>query len=101
MDSRSKVCAGRYAGGMGVRKVIRVLTDDVEFSLLYERGLHPAPGMLGGKAGRCANFAIEHVDGTKTTLSSKTVGRRLMKGEALWIETAGGGGWGMPNKSAA
>ncbi|HIB22279.1 MAG TPA: hydantoinase B/oxoprolinase family protein, partial [Rhodospirillales bacterium] len=91
--------AGRYAGGRGVCKVIRALTDDVEFSLLYERGLHPAPGMLGGEAGRCARFAMEHVDGTKTALSSKTVGCRLMKGEGLWIETAGGGGWGEPHES--
>ena len=91
--------AGRYAGGRGVCKVIRALTDDVEFSLLYERGLHPAPGMLGGEAGRCARFAMEHVDGTKTALSSKTVGCRLMNGEALWIETAGGGGWGEPHES--
>lgn len=91
--------AGRYAGGRGVCKVIRALTDDVEFSLLYERGLHPAPGMLGGEAGRCARFAMEHVDGTKTALSSKTVGCRLMKGEGLWIETAGGGGWGEPHGS--
>ena len=91
--------AGRYAGGRGVCKVIRALTDDVEFSLLYERGLHPAPGMLGGEAGRCARFAMKHVDGTKTALSSKTVGCRLMKGEGLWIETAGGGGWGEPHES--
>ena len=91
--------AGRYAGGRGVCKVIRALTDDVEFSLLYERGLHPAPGMLGGEAGRCARVAMEHGDGTKTALSSKTVGCRLMKGEGLWIETAGGGGWGEPHES--
>ena len=91
--------AGRYSGGRGVCKVIRALTDEVEFSLLYERGLHPALGILGGEAGRCARFAMEHADGSKTVLSSKTVCCRLMKGEALWIETAGGGGWGEPHES--
>ena len=92
--------AGRFAGGMGVRKVIRALTDNIEFSLLYERGLHPALGMSGGGSGRCANFALEDIDGTKTALSSKTIGGKLMNGEALWIETAGGGGWGEPDYSS-
>ena len=87
---------GHHHGGMGARKVIRALADDVEFSLLYERALNPALGAAGGGDGRCARFAIEHVDGSTTELSSKTVAGRLSKGEALWIETAGGGGWGTP-----
>ena len=86
--------AGQHEGGMGVRKVIRALTDDIEFSLLYERALNPAPGAAGGEPGGRARFAIEHVDGSQTPLSSKTPAGQLMKGEALWIETAGGGGWG-------
>jgi len=89
--------AGRNEGGMGARKVIRALADDIEFSLLYERALHPAFGTAGGKPGRTARFAVEHTDGSETRLSSKTVAGRLRKGEALWIETAGGGGWGDPD----
>jgi N-methylhydantoinase B len=88
--------AGRHVGGMGARKVIRALADDIEFSLLYERALNPAQGAAGGSSGGAAAFAIEHVDGSHTPLSSKTPAGRLMKGEALWIETAGGGGWGEP-----
>jgi N-methylhydantoinase B len=88
--------AGRHVGGMGARKVIRALADDIEFSLLYERALNPAQGAAGGSSGGAAAFAIEHVDGSRTPLSSKTPAGRLMKGEALWIETAGGGGWGEP-----
>ena len=85
---------GRHVGGMGARKVIRALADNIEFSLLYERALNPAQGTAGGSSGGAAAFAIEHVDGLRTSLSSKTPAGRLMKGEALWIETAGGGGWG-------
>ncbi|MBT5497990.1 MAG: hydantoinase B/oxoprolinase family protein [Alphaproteobacteria bacterium] len=86
--------AGRHVGGMGARKVIRALADNIEFSLLYERALNPAQGTAGGSSGGAAAFAIEHVGGLRTSLSSKTPAGRLMKGEALWIETAGGGGWG-------
>ena len=85
---------GTHDGGMGARKVIRALADDIEFSLLYERAFNPAPGAAGGGDGGVANFAIEHTDGSRTPLSSKTPAGRLKKGEALWIETAGGGGWG-------
>ena len=86
--------AGRHSGGMGARKVIRALVNDIEFSLLYERAYNPAQGTAGGEPGRTALFAIEHADGSRTPLSSKTPAARLMQGEALWIETAGGGGWG-------
>jgi len=89
--------AGRHRGGMGARKVIRALADDIEFSLLYERALNPAPGAAGGKPGRAASFAIEHADGTETSLSSKTPAGHLKAGDALRIETAGGGGWGEAN----
>ncbi|MEL0018931.1 MAG: hydantoinase B/oxoprolinase family protein, partial [Rickettsiales bacterium] len=88
---------GRYDGGMGARKVIRALADDIEFSLLYERAYNPAQGAAGGGAGRAATFSIERSDGSRTPLSSKTPAGRLAKGEALWIETAGGGGWGEPD----
>ncbi len=33
---------GRWPGGRGVRRVLRSLADDVVFSLLFERALHPA-----------------------------------------------------------
>jgi len=89
--------AGIHAGGMGTRKVIRSLVDDVEFSLLYERALNPAQGAADGAPGQVAAFAIEHADGSRTPLSSKTPAGKLMKNEALWIETAGGGGWGRPD----
>jgi N-methylhydantoinase B len=88
---------GRHDGGMGARKVIRALADDIEFSLLYERAYNPAQGAAGGGAGRPAAFSIERSDGSRTPLSSKTPAGRLAKGEALWIETAGGGGWGEPD----
>ena len=58
--------AGIHAGGMGTRKVIRSLVDDVEFSLLYERALNPAQGAADGAPGQAAAFAIKHADGSHT-----------------------------------
>ena len=87
---------GTWRGGMGVRRTLRALGDDVQFSLLFERALHPAHGMAGGQPGRTAQFFAERADGTRQSLSSKTAIGHLRRGELLCMETAGGGGWGTP-----
>jgi N-methylhydantoinase B len=87
---------GAWRGGMGVRRVLRALGDDVRFSLLFERILHPAHGAAGGGPGRTAQFFAERADGTRQRLSSKTAVGHLRKGELLCMETAGGGAWGTP-----
>ena len=88
--------AGARRGGMGVRRELRALGDDVRFSLLFERALHPAHGIAGGHSGRTARFFAERADGTRERLSSKTAVGHLGQGELLCMETAGGGGWGTP-----
>jgi len=85
---------GRHRGGEGVRRVIRALADGVQFSLLFERALHPAQGVAGGSAGRAAKFWLERADGVHVSLSSKTVAGTMQAGDVLVMETAGGGGWG-------
>lgn len=90
-DSRGP---GIHPGGAGVRRSIRALSDGIEFSLSFERKHHPARGIAGGGAGRCANFYIAHPDGTRTELASKTKAGWLVAEDVLVMETAGGGGWG-------
>ncbi len=87
---------GVHAGGMGVRRVIRALVDGVQFSLLFERALHPAKGTAGGRAGSPARFYVQKADGARIDLSSKTPVGQLDSGDVLFMETAGGGGWGSP-----
>jgi N-methylhydantoinase B len=85
---------GQHDGGMGVRRSVQSLVDGVQFSLLFERALHPAKGATGGEAGRPARFRVRHGDGTETPLRSKTLAGHLEAGDTLVMETAGGGGWG-------
>lgn len=85
---------GRHRGGLGVRRVLRALDDGISFSLLFERALHAAHGAAGGTPGRTAWFHVERADGRIEPLSSKTEAGRLEAGDRLWLETAGGGGWG-------
>jgi N-methylhydantoinase B len=86
--------SGLHRGGMGVRRMVRALVDGVQFSLLFERALHPAKGVNGGRAGAPARFFVQRADGTKVALRSKTTAGRLDAGDCLTMETAGGGGWG-------
>jgi N-methylhydantoinase B len=85
---------GLHGGGHGVRRVIRARADGVQFSLLFERALHPAQGVAGGGPGRAAKFWLERADGSHERLSSKTVAGTMQAGDVLVMETAGGGGWG-------
>lgn len=87
---------GNHSGGMGARRSVHALVDDVQFSLLFERALHPAKGAAGGQSGRAARFFVRHPNGSEMPLSSKTLAGHLQAGDTLVMETAGGGGWGKP-----
>jgi N-methylhydantoinase B len=86
--------AGMNPGGMGARRVVRALVDGIQFSLLFERAFHPAKGAAGGEAGRAARFYVRRSDGSEQQLGSKTPAGQLNAGDVLFMETAGGGGWG-------
>lgn len=91
---RESAGAGENAGGAGVRRAFECLASDVEFSLLFERSLHPAQGARGGQAGQPAAFSVTSAEGAVRPLASKTTSGRLAKGDTLALQTAGGGGWG-------
>ena len=86
---------GRQPGGAGVRKVIESTTDRLEFAILGERVDAPASGVAGGAAGGRARFGLRKQDGTCIELPSKTSSPPYLdRGDQLWLETAGGGGYG-------
>jgi N-methylhydantoinase B len=85
---------GLHRGGAAVRKVIEVLVDGVEASILGERTLTPAGGVKGGGAGTVATFTYRAADGTSRQLPAKSGPHRLSKGDQLEMLTAGGGAWG-------
>ena len=84
---------GRWRGGRGVRKVVRALCDGIDFSVLGERARTPAPGIGGGMPGKPASFSVRTSAGEVLPLRSKA-SSRLQRGWELWMETAGGGGYG-------
>jgi N-methylhydantoinase B len=93
---RGSAGAGERRGGLGARRVYRILDDGVTFNSYSDRFKIAPWGLFGGEAGATSRFLVER-DGESIALPSKgnTV---LRKGDRLIIETAGGGGFGPPAK---
>ncbi|ABD56681.1 hydantoinase B/oxoprolinase family protein [Jannaschia sp. CCS1] len=89
--------AGAHRGGLGAVYEIEVLEEKAEAFLFGERGRFAPQGVTGGAPGAMNVFTYEQDDGWKTPpLASKMLGMRLRKGQAVRLETPGGGGYGDP-----
>jgi N-methylhydantoinase B len=87
--------AGEYRGGLGLRREIEALTDDVSFSLLADRRRHRPYGIDGGEAGRTGVDRIRRADGEDVGIPGKST-HDLDAGDVVCLRTPGGGGFGDP-----
>jgi 5-oxoprolinase (ATP-hydrolysing) len=83
---------GRWAGGDGVIRQIRAL-EALSVSVLSSCRRLPPFGLAGGGAGACGRNLLLKLDGTEELLPG-SFERQLRAGEALRIETPGGGAYG-------
>lgn len=84
--------AGRFTGGQGIRRAIRIMTDHATLSIQSDRRKYPPQGLDGGADGRAGqNYLLRH--GTRSDLPAK-VTMPLEQGDLVVIETPGGGGYG-------
>lgn len=91
--------AGEKRGGLGAVYEIELLEEHADVFLFGERGKFAPPGIAGGKAAATNRFHYQQDDGEHLPpLVSKIVGIKLRKGQALRLETPGGGGYGEPLK---
>lgn len=86
---------GAWRGGLGVEREYEVLEGEVTFTHRGERHSFPAQGAGGGKPGALAVSVITRADGATQTIDSKLV-TTLRKGDRVFVQTAGGGGYGDP-----
>lgn len=83
---------GKFRGGSGIRRAIKVLVDNATLSIQSDRRIYQPKGLRGGENGRAGkNYLIR--DGKRLDLPAK-VTRQLKKGDIVVIETPGGGGYG-------
>lgn len=83
---------GRQRGGDGVVREVELLTD-AQVAILADRRRFPPYGLAGGRPGKLGRSLWLKQNGEVVSLPGKcTVNARA--GDAIRIETPGGGGWG-------
>lgn len=93
--------AGTHRGGLGAVYEIEVLEEKAEAFLFGERGRFSPNGVVGGEGAAMNVFTYEQDEGWKTPpLASKMLGIKLKKGQAVRLETPGGGGYGPASERA-
>lgn len=86
---------GLHRGGNGLRVAYRFLADG-EISVLDDRWLVAPWGVSGGQPGARSKKILMHEDGNQSILPPKCDHIPVNKGDLLYFDTWGGGGWGDP-----
>ena len=86
---------GRYRGGLGYEKHIRMLRD-AHFMSIADRSILSCWGLRGGRAGRPFSVTIDPGGPDEREVDALADGEPVRAGEVIRIRTTGGGGWGDP-----
>jgi len=89
---------GKYRGGLGTVRDMRLLADNASASLRSSRQRIPAPGMAGGMNGGLGAFVRNPGTPGETRLPLTTSGTPFANGDVLRIVSPGGGGYGNPSE---
>jgi len=87
--------AGRWRGGDGARRRIRFLRPMQAVVVASRRNVAPH-GLMGGADGAPGRQWVERADGRIEPIPGNAGAADLQPGDALVVETPGGGGWGAP-----
>ena len=89
---------GKYRGGMGILRDMRLLAENAGVSLRSSRQKFPAPGMAGGKPGGLGTFIRNPGTASEMRLPMTTSGTPFANGDVLRVMSPGGGGYGDPRE---
>lgn len=90
--------AGKFRGGMGIRRVVRPVDHETVFSGMGERFVHQPWGIFGGQPGATGRFSVTGPSHNDETLPDKPNNIPLGPDDAVVIETPGAGGYGPPGE---
>ncbi len=89
---------GRWRGGLGLTREVRVLVASSRLSVLAEKAVLPPFGVCGGAAGATNRFWVRRGDRPiqPSPLPGKVGGFPIETGDVVMMESSGGGGFGDP-----
>ena len=89
---------GRWRGGLGLTREVRIQTTGAQLSVLAEKAVLPPFGVCGGRAGATNRFWVRrHGERVQpSSLPGKVSAFPLEPGDVLLMESSGGGGFGDP-----
>lgn len=93
--------AGRYRGGLGLRRVFRPVGHTATFNAVGERFTHAPWGLFGGRPGSPGVFKILDDRDGEIGLPGKVPTQPLSEHQAICILTPGAGGFGEPKERPA
>ncbi len=91
---------GRHPGGDGIIREIEFLADS-DVSVIGQRCLLSPPGLYGGSPGKPSKYSLKKIRKSKRDAVIRLPNAssfQVRSGDVLKIETAGGGGYGKPDK---
>ncbi|MEX2505139.1 MAG: hydantoinase B/oxoprolinase family protein, partial [Egicoccus sp.] len=86
---------GRFRGGLGYDKWIRML-EDASFMSIADRSILSCWGVNGGRAGAPFRVTVDPGGPNERELEGLVDDEPIRAGEVVRIRTTGGGGWGDP-----
>jgi N-methylhydantoinase B len=86
---------GRFRGGLGYEKHLRMLVD-ASFMSIADRSILSCWGVNGGRASRPFEVVIDPGGPRERVVDALADGEPVRAGEVIRIRTTGGGGWGDP-----
>jgi len=96
---------GRFRGGLGICRIVKVTASDITLSALFERMVKQPWGLFGGKPATSSALLIRR-PGEKefhtfqevfgTVSAAKFVNITIKEGDEIWLQSPGGGGFGDP-----
>jgi N-methylhydantoinase B len=91
--------AGRTRGGLGMRREIRLLHGEARYSVLADRAVLPPFGIGGAHPAAPVKVSILR-DGVEHEFPTpgKVTNHRIVAGDVVVMQSAGGGGYGDPTE---
>ena len=87
--------AGRYRGGLGVRREVRALVP-IDLAVRAERQTLVPQGFFGGLNGSPGRWILTRANDKVEILNCRQAGIKMQPDDVLTTITPGGGGYGLP-----